>query len=56
MQALVGVAGGMLLVFIFHFCSISKHDIYDLREGGVETDVFPCQRKEGLEENKDPER
>lgn len=56
MQALVGVAGGMFLVFTFHFCSISKHDIYDLREGGVETDIFPCQRKEGLEENKDPER
>lgn len=40
----------------FRFCSISKHDIYDLTEGGVETDMFPCQRKQRLEENKDPER
>lgn len=55
MRALVGVAGGVLLVFTFHFCSIGKHDIYDLREGKVGTDVFPC-RKEGLEGNKDPER
>ena len=56
MQALVGVAGGMLLVFTFRFCSVSKHDIYDLTEGGVETDMFPCQRTQRLEDNKDPER
>lgn len=27
------------LVFAFHFYAISKHDFYDLREGGVGTDV-----------------
>lgn len=53
--ACVGVAGGMFLVFTFHIYTVSKHDFYDARVGGVGTDVLPCGR-EGLEEIKSLER
>lgn len=48
----MGVAGGTLFVFTFHFYSISKHDFYEVGGG---TDVFLC-RREGLEEIKNLER
>lgn len=51
-----GVTGGMFSVLTFYFYTTSKHDVYDLREDGVGTDVFPCGREEGLEEIKNFER
>lgn len=56
--ASVEVAGGMfLVVFTFHFYTISKHDFYDLREGGVGlTSCLSMCGREGLEEIKNFER